>query len=375
MQNTTKFVGLDVSKELIAVAVADADRGTPRSLGNIENTPEAIRKLMKKIGEHTDLEVCYEAGPTGYGIYRQLKKMGISCMVVAPSLIPRRQGDRVKTDRRDALRLAQLLRSGELTAVWVPEEDDEALRDLVRARQDAKEDLLRARHRLSKFLLRNGLSAPQGVRNWTVKHRQWLNTLKWERHARQITFQEYWHQIDEIQERIKRLEQEMHAQATDSPHTPVIQALQTLRGVAEVTEISLVAEVEKFSRFRSPKQLMAYAGLVPREYSSGSSRWQGGITKTGNTHVRFAVTESAWSYRHKPALKGALRKRQEGKNPQAQMIAWKAQDRLHPKYFRMVSRGKESSVAVTAVARELLGFVWAIACQVEQAQDASQHVV
>ncbi len=292
MQNTTKFVGLDVSKEMIAVAVADADRGAARSLGNIENTPEAIRKLMKKIGEHTDLEVCYEAGPTGYGIY-----------------------------------------------------------------------------------LRNGLSAPQSVRNWTTKHRQWLNTLKWERHAQQITFQEYWHQIDEIQERIKRLEQEMHAQATDSPHAPVIQALQTLRGVAEVTAISLVAEVGKFSRFRSPKQLMAYAGLVPREYSSGSSRWQGGITKTGNTHVRFTVTESAWSYRHKPALKGALRKRQEGKNPQAQMIAWKAPDRLHREYFRMVSRGKESSMAVTAVARELLGFVWAIACQVEQAQDASRPAV
>ncbi|MCY0876774.1 MAG: IS110 family transposase [Firmicutes bacterium] len=366
MQNTTKYVGLDVSKEMIAVAVADAGREAPRSLGNVENTPEAIRKLMKKIGDSADLEVCYEAGPTGYGIYRQLKVMGISCMVVAPSLIPKRQGDRVKTDRRDALRLAQLLRSGELTAVWVPGEEDEALRDLVRARQDAKEDLLRARHRLSKFLLRAGLCAPSGVRNWTTKHRQWLNMLKWEHRAQQIAFQEYWHQIDEIEERIKRLEQEMHAQATESAHAPVIQALQTLRGVAEVTAVTLVAEVGKFSRFRSPKQLMAYAGLVPREYSSGSSRWQGGITKTGNTHVRFAVVESAWSYRYKPALKGALRKRQEGQKPQAQMIAWKAQDRLHRKYFKLISRGKDSGVAVAAVARELLGFIWAIACQVER---------
>ena len=344
MQNTTKYVGLDVSKEMIAVAVADSGRGAPRSLGNIENTPQAIRKLMKKIGDNADLEVCYEAGPTGYGIYRQLKEMGISCIVVAPSLIPKRQGDRVKTDRRDALRLAQLLRSGELTAVWVPGEDDEALRDLVRARQDTKEDLLRARHRLSKFLLRNGLCAPTGVRNWSTKHQQWLGTLKWEHRAQQITFQEYSHQIDEIKERIKRLEQEMHDQATESSHAPVIQALQTLRGVAEVTAITLVAEVGKFSRFRSPKQLMAYAGLVPREYSSGSSRWQGGISKTGNTHVRFAVVESAWSYRYKPALKGELRKRQEGQSPQAQMIAWKAQDRLHRKYFKMISRGKDSGV-------------------------------
>ncbi len=256
--------------------------------------------------------------------------------------------------------------------MWVPGEDDEALRDLVRARQDTKEDLLRARHRLSKFLLRNGLCAPTGVRNWSTKHQQWLGTLKWEHRAQQITFQEYSHQIDEIKERIKRLEQEMHDQATESSHAPVIQALQTLRGVAEVTAITLVAEVGKFSRFRSPKQLMAYAGLVPREYSSGSSRWQGGISKTGNTHVRFAVVESAWSYRYKPALKGELRKRQEGQSPQAQMIAWKAQDRLHRKYFKMISRGKDSGVAVAAVARELLGFIWAIACQVERAHDASQ---
>lgn len=372
MQNTTKYVGLDVSKEMIAVAVADAGREAPRSLGNIENTPEAIRKLMNKLGNGAKLEVCYEAGPTGYGIYRQLTMMGISCMVVAPSLIPKRQGDRVKTDRRDALRLAQLLRAGELTAVWVPTEEDEALRDLVRARQDAKEDLLRARHRLSKFLLRNGLHAPQSVRNWTTKHRQWVNTLKWENRAQQIVFQEYLHQIDEMDARIKRLEEEMHVQAKDSSHAPVIQTLQTLRGVAEITAVSLVAEIGKFSRFQSPRQLMAYAGLVSREYSSGSSRWQGGITKTGNSHVRFAVTEAAWSYRYQPALKGDLRKRQEGKSPQAQLIAWKAQDRLHRKYFRMISRGKDSGVTVTAVARELLGFVWAIACQAEHAQEATQ---
>ena len=171
-------------------------------------------KLMNKLGNGANLEVCYEARSTGYGIYRQLTMLGISCMVVAPSLIPKRQGDRIKTDRRDALRLAQLLRAGELTAVWVPTEQDEALRDLVRARQDAKEDLLRARHRLSKFLLRNGLHAPQGVRNWTTKHRQWVNTLKWENRAQQIAFQEYLHQIDEMDARIKRLEAEMHTQAS-----------------------------------------------------------------------------------------------------------------------------------------------------------------
>jgi len=208
------------------------------------------------------------------------------------------------------------------------------------------------------------------VRNWSVKHRKWLGTLKWERHAQQITFQEYWHHIDEIEERIKRLEQEIHDHATDSHHAPVIQALQTLRGVAEVTAVSLVAEVGQFSRFRSPRQLMAYAGLVPREYSSGGSRSQGRITKTGNTHLRYTITESAWSYRYKPALKGDIRKRQEGKSPLAQMVAWKAQDRLHRKYVKMTSRGKNSGVAITAVARELLGFVWAIACDVEQSRSS-----
>ena len=230
----------------------------------------------------------------------------------------------------------------------------------------------RVRHQLSKFLLRYGLQAPLGIRNWTTKHRRWLNTLTWESRAQQIAFQEYLHQIDEMDARIKHLEEEIHAQATDSLHAPVIQALQTLRGVAEITAVTLVAEIGKFSRFQSPKQLMAYAGLVPREYSSGSSRWQGGITKTGNSHVRYAVTEAAWSYRYQPALKGNLRKRQEGKSPHVQMISWKAQDRLHRKYFRMISRGKNAGVVATAVARELLGFVWALACLVENAQNVNK---
>lgn len=370
MNHITKFVGLDVAKESIAVGVADSGRGTPRYFGSIPNTVEAVRKLIERLGKDVHLEVCYEAGPTGYGLYRLLRAMDISCMVVAPSLIPVRQGDRVKTDRRDALRLAQLLRSGELTPVWVPDEDDEALRDLVRAREDAKEDLLRAQHRLSKFLLRYNCQPPKGVRNWSKKHRTWLDTLKWEHRAHQSVFQEYLHHLMEIEGRIKRLEDAIHEQATNSPHAPVIQALQTLRGVKEVTAVTLVAEVGKFSRFRNPKQLMAYAGLVPREYSSGNSRWQGGITKTGNAHVRWIVTESAWSYRYKPAVKGDIRRRQEGQSPHVQEIAWRAQDRLHRKYYRMMSRGKAPTVSATAVARELLGFVWAIAIFIENEQAA-----
>lgn len=367
MKDNTKFVGLDVSKEIIAVAVANGGREAPRFIGTIPNTPEAVRKLIRQLGEVTRLEVCYEAGPTGYGLYRQLKGMGVSCMVIASSLIPSRPGDRVKTDRRDALRLAQLLRSGELTPVWVPDEEDEALRDLVRAREDGKEDQLRARHRLLKFLLRYGLYPPKGTKNWTAKHRQWLDSLHFENRALQTVFQEYLHQLDEISERIKRLEREIHTQATESIHAPVIQALQTLRGVAEITATTLVAEVGQFSRFRNPRQLMAYAGLVPKEYSSGASRWQGGITKTGNAHVRRVLIESAWSYRYKPALKGDIRRRQQGQSAEVQRVAWKAQDRLHQKYFRMIARGKSPTVAATAVARELLGFIWAVSCTAEKA--------
>lgn len=365
MNYNTKFVGLDVSKETIAVAVADFGREPARYYGQIENTPEAVRKLVKRLGKPQELLVCYEAGPTGYGLYRQLRKLGIECIVAAPSLIPTRSGNRVKTDRRDAVNLAQLLRAGELTPVWVPTEEDEALRDLVRAREDAKEDLQRARQRLLKFLLRHDLRPPKGVRNWSRKHREWLDRLRFDNSALRATFQEYLHAIDEIEGRIKRLEAEIHVQATESVHAPVIQALQVLRGVAEVTAASMVAEVGEFSRFDNPRQLMAFTGIVPSETSSGGKRRQGSITKTGNAHLRRVVVEAAWSYRYPPAVKATLRKRQEGQEPEILAISWKAQDRLHRKYTRLLFKGKSGPVAATAVARELLGFIWAIACKVE----------
>lgn len=372
MKNTTKFVGLDVHAATIAVAVAEAGRESARFWGQIENTPEAVRKLMNKLGNPEDLMVCYEAGPTGYHLYRQLTAMGITCVVVAPSLIPTRAGDRVKTDRRDAVRLAQLFRAGELTAVWVPDEEDEALRDLVRAREDAKQDLLRARQRLSKFLLRHDRRSPKGMKNWGTKHREWLDGLRFPHASEQLVFQEYLHQIDELQARLKRLEQQIHLEATEGRHAPVIQALQTLKGVREVVATTLVAEVFWFSRFRNPGQLMSYAGIVPREDSRGPNRWQGGITKTGNSHLRRVLVEAAWSYRYRPALRARLRKRQEGQPPEVTAVAWRAQHRLHEKYTRLVARGKAKPLAVTAVARELIGFVWEIACLVERGQQMSQ---
>ncbi|WP_408006341.1 IS110 family transposase [Pseudalkalibacillus sp. A8] len=374
MKDVQKFVGLDVSKDTIAVAIADSGRGEPRFHGTIQNKPEDIRKLMKKLGNHENLLVCYEAGPTGYGIYRLLLSMDIECMVVAPSLIPKRSGDRVKTDKRDSTRLAQLLRAGELTSVWVPDEDHEALRDLIRARHDAREDLQSSRQRLMHFLLRHEIRPPQGVRNWSVKHREWLKRLTFERASQRIVFQEYLHAIYEVEERMKRLEAQIHEEAIQSEHAPVIQALQTLRGVAEVTAVTLVAEIGQFSRFSNPRQLMSYAGLVPKEYSSGSSRWQGSITKTGNSQIRRSIVEVCWSYRHRPSLKGELLKRQEGQDPEAKRIAWKAQHRLHMKYHRISAKGKGGKVAVVAVARELLGFIWAIGCAIENKQESKSSV-
>ncbi len=366
MKDTIKFVGLDVSKEKIAVAIAEEGREEPRYFGMIPHTPEAIRKLVKKLGEPHTLRLCYEAGPTGYPLYRLLISLSIHCEVIAPSLIPQRPGERVKTDRRDAIRLAHLYRAGELTSIYVPTPEDEALRDLVRAREDAKEDELRAKHRLTKFLLRNNIQQPTGVNKWTKKYREWLDTLKFESSPLRVVFQEYYHQLKELEQRILRLEEEIKLQATEGVHAPTIQALQALRGVALITATSLAAEVGSFKRFPTPKKFMAYVGLTPSESSSGERRRQGEITKTGNRHVRRLLIESAWSYRYQPAVKGELKRRQNGLPPAIQAISWKSQNRLHKRYYRLLSRGKEGGKAVTAVARELAGFIWAITQEVEE---------
>lgn len=365
MKDTIKYVGLDVSKEKIAVAIAEEGREEPRYWGMIPHTSEAVKKLMKKLGEPDSLRVCYEAGPTGYPLYRLLMAMGIHCSVIAPSLIPQRPGERIKTDRRDAVRLSQLYRAGELTSIYVPTPEDEALRDLVRCREDAKEDQLRGKHRLSKFLLRNEIKPPPGVNKWTNKYFRWLDTLNFEKTSLQVTFQEYYHQIKELGQRILRLEKEIQMVANEGEHASKIQAIQSLRGVALITATSIVAEIGSFKRFKTPRQFMAYVGLIPSEYSSGESRRQGNITKTGNRHVRRLLIESAWSYRYHPAIKGELQRRQNGQSPTIQAISWKAQNRLHQKYYRLLSRGKESSKAVTAVARELAGFIWAVMQEVE----------
>ena len=366
--STVRFVGLDVHAETIAVAVAEPG-GEVRSLGVIPNRAEAIRRLIGKLGSAKALRVCYEAGPTGYAVYWQLTALGVHCDVVAPTLVPIKAGDRVKTDRRDAVKLARSYRAGDLTAVWVPDAAHEALRDLVRAREVAKRDQLRARQRLGKFLLRHGRQRPATLKTaWTRGHLEWIKTaVHFEQPAQEIVLAEYVHQVEHVAARIIRLDVAITEAARTAPPQmrAVIAALQALRGVAAVAAVTIVAEVGELSRFPRAPQLMGYSGLVPSEYTSGERRRTGSITKTGNAHLRRVVVEAAWAYRWRPAVRYELRKRHAGLSPEVTAIAWKAQHRLHQRFQRMLARGKNQPQIVTAIARELLGFIWAIGVTVE----------
>lgn len=366
---TMRFVGLDVHAATIAVAVAEPE-GEVRSLGTIPNDPDAVRRLMKRLGPTDQLRACYEAGPCGYTLYWQLARLGVACQVVAPTLVPVKPGDRVKTDRRDAERLARSFRSGDLTAVWVPDTAHEALRDLVRAREAAKRDQLRARHRLQKFLLRHGQRAPAGTKAWTERYRRWLDGVRFEHPAQEATRLDYLTEVDHARDRIVRLEQALTAAVESAPAEmrAVIDALQALRGVARIAAVTIVAEVGKLSRFARARQLMGYSGAVASEHSSGPHVRRGGITKTGNAHLRRIVVEAAWTYRHRPRIGATLRQRQRTQTEAVRAIAWKAQHRLHSRYARLLGRGKSKQQVVTAVARELLGFIWAIGVTVERNQ-------
>jgi transposase len=369
MKKDSVFVGLDVHAETIAAAVASSD-GEVRSVGTIPNRPEAIKRLMKRLGAAPKLRVCYEAGPTGYVVYWQLTKLGIHCEVIAPTLVPVKAGERVKTDRRDAVKLARLYRSGDLTAVWVPDQAHEALRDLVRAREAAKKDELRARQRLGKFLLRRGVRPPAGVKVWTKRHVEWLKTLKFDLAPQEATLLDYLNETEHQTHRVERLELAIDSAIQAAPESmrQVIAALQALRGVQQMTAVTVVVEVGQLSRFARPKQLMGYSGVVPSEHSSGASRRQGAITKTGNAHLRRVLGEAAWTYNRRPNMFPALRRRQEGLSAEVKEIAWKAQHRLYGRFSRLKLRGKPHQKIVTAVARELLGFIWAIGVEAERSQ-------
>ena len=347
MEKKVRFLGLDVHAETIAVAVAEPN-GEVRSLGVIANRSESIRKLLGKLGRVEQLRACYEAGPTGYVLYWQLSQLGVRCEVIAPTLVPVKAGDRVKTDRRDALKLARSYRAGDLTPVWVPDAYSEALRDLVRAREAARQDQLRARHRLSKFLLRTGQRPAQAVKAWTQAYMAWVRQLRYEQGAQEATRLDHLHEVP-------------------APVRDVVRGLQALRGIAQISAVTIVAELGQVSRFESARQLMGYSGAVPSEYTSGPRQRRGAITKTGNAHLRRIAVEAAWSYRLRPAVGPALRKRQEHVPEAIKEIAWKAQLRLSKRFARLAAAGKDQRKIATAVGRELLGFIWAIGVNAETA--------
>jgi transposase len=359
------FVAFDTSKLRNAVAIAGAGRaGEIRFLGEIDNTPAATAKLVRKLADkYARLTFCYEAGPTGYGVYRQITGLGHECMVCAPSLIPKKPGDRVKTNRRDAVTLVKLLRAGELTAVWVPDRHHEAMRDLTRARETAVMDLRRKRQQVSAFLLRQGLHYP-GKDTWGKKHMNWLTSQKLEFLEQRIAFEEMMLAVRQAQERLERLEQAVHSAVPDWSLAPVVTALMAMRGMALISAATFLAEIGDLSRFQTPSELMGYLGLTPSEDSTGDKIKRGPITKAGNRRARRMLVECAWSYQHPPRV-GRDKQAKVAAAPRAvREIAWKAQCRLNKRYRALIRRGKLKTVAITAVARELAGFIWAVAREI-----------
>lgn len=364
MDEFAAYVGLDVHKDSISVAIAEAGRdGEVRFWGSIPNVPDAIEVLFKRLeSRHGKLQYVYEAGPCGYGLYRQLAARGRTCKVVAPSHTPKKAADRIKNDTRDSVTLARLLRAGELTFVWVPDETHESMRDLVRARQRASNDIRQARQRIQGFLLR--LQRRYPTKPWSLRHRIWLANQKFDHPAQQLAFQNYLNAHEQAEARRDLLDKQI---AELLPHwtlEPIVKALQALKGIASTIAVALVAEIGDFRRFSNARQLMAFLGIVPGEFSSGHSVRPRGITKAGNTALRALLYEAAWCYRTPAKVGSFMYSRMPKDLPQKlKDIAWKAQVRLSARYRRLLARGKKSQVAVTAVARELLGFVWAIGMQ------------
>jgi transposase len=360
MNEATTYVGMDVHKQDIAVCLFSGD-GKEAQEWTVAHTKQSVNRLIRRLKREggSGVESAYEAGPCGYALMRQFQGAGVSCQVVAPSLVPVRPGERIKTDRRDARKLAEMLRAGLLVEVHPPSEEEESLRDLCRCREDLKQNLMRARHRLGKMLLRRGLVYREGG-NWTRRHREWLGKLCFERDIDRFVFAEYLAGVEVLEARLFAVEQKLVEVSESEPWADRIGWLRCFRGIDTVTAMTITAELHDFRRFRSARQLMCYLGLVPREYSSGESQHRGGLTKAGNSHVRRVLIEASWHYRHRPAVGVKLRQRRRGQPAAMIALADRAQQRLYSRYGRLVlGRGKPPTKAVAALARELAGFVWA----------------
>jgi len=362
------FIGFDTAKKKHAVAIADVGReGEIRYLGEIDSSPLTIERMIRKLaGRYEKLHFCYEAGPTGYGLYRQVRGLGHDCTVVAPSLIPKKSGERVKTNRRDAVTLARLFRAGELTSVWVPDTVHEAVRDLVRARETASQDLRRKRQQLLSFLLRHGRIF-SGRQHWSRAHLRWLAQQKFDHPAQQIVFQDAVDAIDDAAARLRRLDAQVAAIVPSWSMAPVVEAYQAMRGVSFAVAVTFVADIGDLRRFDNPRQLMAFLGLVPSERSTGERVRRAGLTLAGNKRARRVLIEGAWSYRYPARVSQTLQARLEGLPKAVREIAWKAQIRLCARYRRLNAAGKKLPVVIAAIAREMAAFLWAIARHVAPA--------
>lgn len=367
INNSITFIGLDTHKDFFEVAHLEDNReAKPVSLGRINGTKPALQKLVRQFESKypgSTLHFVYEAGPCGYWIYRFLTSLGHCCYVVAPSLIPKKAGERVKTDKRDALKLALLLRSGDIEPIYVPEPEDEAMRDLSRARETAMKDLKDAKYQLKAMLLRNNIRC-EVQDNWSAKHLRWLTELVLPHPSQQIVLQEAIQTITERIRRLERLDNELSYHVKNWRYYPVVKAIQAMRGVRLLVAVGVIAELGDLSRFDHPRKLMSYLGLVPSEHSSGGKRKQGGITRTGNTRARRLLVEGAHTYRYAANVSTELQKRQESLSKEIIDIAWQAQLRLCRRYQRLMKRGKHYNLVVTAIAREMIAYIWAIAREV-----------
>jgi transposase len=353
----TTYVALDDSKRRIAAGILRPEATQPE-LRELPNDPHHVRRLMERLKREGPVAVCYEGGVSGYDLYRQLKGLGVRCDVVAPGLTPRRPGQRIKTDRRDAAKLVRLFRAGELTAIHVPDEAEEAVRDLLRCRDDVRRDVLRWRHRVLKLLARHGRVYHEG-RNWSQRHWRWIREQRFTLPALQRAFEASLFALEQGLARLAELDKEVASLSATEPYRTPVGWLRCFRGIDTLSAMILIAEIVDFQRFRRPRELMAYLGLVPSEYSSGGTERRGALTKAGNSHARLALVEAAWHYRHRPSAGGAVARRSEGQPEAIIGQAWRAQQRLHRRYRHLVGHGKRPPIAVAAVARELVGFIWA----------------